>query len=212
MPPLSTLQRMALLDKRSDRAVVVEPSQRPEIRDFPEIRSFQSGDQPTETPIAVSLKDNNPSLVLHRQLVSYGNSVRQESFTILGLAGGAGWPNLSRSGRSSVLIKSAWLIGVQMSAGFSMNTVNNFDVAVGIDIGPILNLSNPSNLFLVFSHALGAVPAASTTVSKGGALFFQYPFLPQIGSGNRLAGYVKNDLAAGENIYASVTFYYVQPS
>lgn len=50
MPPFSTLQRFALLEKRSDQAVVVEPSQRPAIQGLPAIITEQPGSLPPGPP------------------------------------------------------------------------------------------------------------------------------------------------------------------
>ncbi len=149
---------------------------------------------------------NNPYL-----LNAFGQSLKQLTFTINGLTGGAGGTKIQQSGSCSQFVAPSWLVGVQLSGTFSANTTNPKFVAIGIEGAgqTIQDVNTCSNLLIVLAHALGTTAATNQAVSKGGAMFFQWPFLPFIDSGQRLFGFATNNLAAGERILAVATAFYV---
>ena len=141
----------------------------------------------------------------------HGQALKQVGFTIVGLTGGAGGTVVAQSGSCSQFVAPSWIVGVQLSATFCVNTTNPKFVSIGLQgaNAALQNVATCSNMLLTLAHALGTTTTTNVPISKGGAMFFQWPFLPFVDSGQRVFGFASNDLAAGERILAVCNIFYV---
>lgn len=144
----------------------------------------------------------------------YGQSVRSGLFTVQSLSGGAG--EFERTGVSFKFTQQAYLFGVVLSATFSQNTGLNADplaIVIGKDQGQFITLDGAYDVYVSLHHLLGTLSTVNLAAAKSASMFFSFPFLPSIQAGQRLAGYSRNNMAAGEQSSGLVTFHYVyQPA
>lgn len=174
-------------------------------------------DDLTRLPRRVPLQQppSPPSAIFNASLLNrYGQSVRSGLFTVQSLSGGVGL--MERTGVSFRFTQQAYLFGVVLSATFSQNVGLNADplaIVIGKDQGQFITLDGAYDVYVSLHHLLGTQSTINLAASKSTSIFFSFPFLPAIQSGERLAGYSRNNMAAGEQSSGLVTFHYVhQPT
>jgi hypothetical protein len=137
----------------------------------------------------------------------YGQALRTLTFLVTSAFGGVAGTTII-GGSSTVFQAPAWIVGLQASATFAINTTGAKYFAVGIDNGSGFVLPS-NNILLAFVQQLGTTTKTDVPISKGGAVFYQWPFLPYIDTGQRVTGYAPGDLAVGEQLTGVVTVSYV---